>query len=62
MKKSVKRLTFRVCSAGLPYKNGLTDLSHCFSIFQVKQFWKVEILAMMDGMHVDLCTINVRNI
>ena len=41
-------------------QNGLADLWHFFAIFQAKQFWEVQILAMIYGMYVDNFTIYVR--
>ena len=46
-------------STGLP-QNDLADKWHFFSIFQAKQFWEVQILAINNGMYVDNNTMNVR--
>ena len=55
--KSVKCLKFRVALDSLRTVWQVFDI---FSIFQAKQFWEVQILAMMDGIYVDNCTIYVR--
>ena len=37
----------------------MSGFLHFFSIFQAKQFWELQLLAMMDGMYVDNCTYDI---
>ena len=54
--KSVKYLKFR---AALDSLRAVWQVFGTFLIFQAKQFWEVQMLAMIDGMPVDKCTIYV---
>ena len=55
--KRVKYLKYRVA---LDSFRTVWQVFDIFSIFQAKQFWEVQILAIIDGMYADNCTMYVR--